>query len=258
MFEKKWALVTGASSGIGQELAREYAIRGANVVLVARRKDRLTALAQQLSKKYAVDVHIIIQDLSEIDAAKKIHAYTEQNKIHIDILANNAGYGFGDYFLNANWDKVAHFINVMITSMIELTHIYTPKMVERKFGRVLFISSMVTFMPGSAEMTLYNSAKTLMNKFSESLSSELSGTGVHATVVCPGFTHTEFQKVAGYEKKMNKSTPNFIWMQPDDVARIAINANEKNKILVSAGWINKCMRLLLKIAPKAIVPSLPK
>lgn len=251
-------MITGASSGIGRELAREYAKRGANVVLVARRLGRLNDVAQELVQQYQVKAHVIVQDLSEIDAPKKILANTEKNNIHIDHLVNNAGYGFGEHFIGSHWAKVAHFHNVMTTSIIGLTHIYAPKMIERGYGRIVFISSMVTFMPVSVNMTLYNAAKTFINKFSESLRLELLGTGVHATVVCPGYTLTEFQKVAGYEDKAKKTVPTFMWMHPDKVAHIAINASEKNKVLVIVGIINKCMRYILKIVPRTLIRRLSK
>lgn len=253
MIKGKWALITGASSGIGEELAREYAKRGVNVVLVARRLDRLNILADELSKSYQVRTHVIAQDLGEVDAAKKIFAQTEEEHIVIDILVNNAGYGFGEHFINASWQQIAQFINVMVTSLIELTYLYLPAMIERKFGRILFVSSIVTFMPGSANMTLYNAAKSFLNKFSQGLWSELAGTGVHATAVCPGLTRTEFQKVAGYEKSLQKSTPSFLWMEANAVARVSIAASEKNKILMATGWVNKCLHILLKLIPNTVI-----
>lgn len=253
MKQAKWALVTGASSGIGAALAKEYAQHGIHVVLTARREDRLRTLASELEQTYSIQTHVIVQDLAEHNAAQKIFDNTQANNLHIDILVNNAGYGFGEHFLQADWSHIETYLAVMVTSITQLTHCFLPPMLERRYGRVLFISSAVALMPGTASMNLYNSAKTYMIKFSESLWDNCKGRGVHVTVACPGLTHTEFQKVAGYDKRMLETTPSILWMSAEQVAQITRRASERNKVLVVPGWMNKLAHLLAHITPNGLI-----
>jgi len=253
MIKGKWALITGASSGIGISLAEEYARRGVNLVLTARREERLSVLAEKLSKEHHIKTHVIVQDLSKPDAAQSIFENTEQNNIQIDILVNNAGYGLGKKFLDNDWVTISDFLQVMITSITQLTYLYVPKMIERKFGRVLFVSSMAVFMPVTESFGVYNAVKTYMNKFSETIRLATQQFGLHVTVVCPGPTLTEFQKVAGYEEKMKQTLPSYLWMEADEVAKIAVDASEKNKNCVPTGYKNKLLYWLLKIVPASIV-----
>ena len=227
------ALVTGASSGIGAEIAREYARRGVPLVLTARRIDRLEALAQELRTQ--VPVEVVAADLADAAAPARLVAELERRGVKVRILVNNAGYGVpGRYHANA-WPVHADFLQVMVGSVCELTWRLLPSLRGFPDGRILNVSSVAGLIPGANGQTLYGAVKSFLIKFSESLSQENADRGVRVTVLCPGFTWSQFHDVTGTRGMMDK-LPKWFWLNADDVARAGIDALERGQVIVVPGW----------------------
>lgn len=194
------ALVTGASAGIGLELAKIHASLGGKLVLVARRKDRLESIKTDFEEKYKVQVEIISKDLSKKEAPKEIYKELKARKISVDYLINNAGFSQQGYFHEIDWDVQESMIMVNVMAMVELAYLILPDMVDRKSGRILNVASSAAFAPGGPLQTIYYATKAFLVSFSQGLAGELENSGVTVTVLCPGATATEFEKVSGLDK----------------------------------------------------------
>lgn len=243
------ALVTGASSGIGEAIAREYAKRGIGLVLVARRRERLEALASELGER--VRVAIIAEDLADAGAPARIVEQLERDGLQIDILVNNAGYGVPGRFLSSDWKTHADFLQVMVGAVAELTHRLLPGMEARGHGGVLNVASVAGLVPGSAGHTMYGAVKSWMIRFSESLSLECAPRGVHVTALCPGFTYSEFHDVTGTRAQVSRMSPR-MWLQADDVARAGIDALQAGEPMCIPGWRYRLIRQLAKHLPDGL------
>jgi len=194
------ALITGASAGIGLELAKIHASLGGNLVLVARRKDKLESIKADFEEKYRVQVEIISKDLSKRGAPKEIYNELKARKISVDYLINNAGFSQQGYFHEIDWDVQESMIMVNVMAMVELAYLILPDMVARKSGMILNVSSSAAFAPGGPLQTIYYATKAFLVSFSQGLAGELEDSGVTSTVLCPGATDTEFEKVSGLDK----------------------------------------------------------
>ncbi len=247
-YANRFALVTGASAGIGAAFARELAARGCALVLTARRTDRLDALAAELREKYAVRCECIAADLADPVAVENLCAEIARRGIAVDILVNNAGYGVPGSFLTPAWRTHADFIRVLMTAPCELVHRLLPGMQRRGYGRVLNIASLAGHIPGSAGHTLYGASKAFLVKFSQSLALENTATGVNVCAVCPGFTYSEFHDVTGTRGIVSKM-PKWMWMRAEDVARIGIDAAERGEIVCVTGRVNRAIKALFKLLP---------
>ena len=247
------ALVTGASSGIGAAIAREYARRGKPLVLVARRRERLEALAAELSAQ--VPCVVIAADLADPAAPARLFEETNRRGLFVDTLVNNAGYGVPGRYLSADWKTHADFLQVLMTSVAELTHRYLPAMEAAGRGRILNVASLAALVPASAGHTLYGAAKIWLVKFSESLALEMKPRGVHVTAVCPGMTYTEFHDVNGMREKVNK-LPKGIWLSSEAVARRAVDAVEAGRVRVVTGKANNVIAALSKYLPDRLASAL--
>ena len=190
------ALVTGASSGIGEAIARELTGMGADVILVARREDRLQRLADELRSGPGVEVHVMPSDLARPTAAADLIGQIADADLAVDILINNAGFGHHQDFLASDWQRQLDMMQVNMVSLTHLTHLLTPAMVERGWGHVMNVASIGAYLPVPG-FALYSATKAYVRNFTEGLDAELSGTGVHAIAICPGGTKTEFMEVAG-------------------------------------------------------------
>lgn len=191
-------LITGASSGIGKELARIHAERKRDLVILARREAKLQDLKRELEEAYGVSVYVIARDLNEAGACQSIFEELTSNSIEVDYLFNNAGFGGRGQFHEQSWGMLDGMIGLNITALTELTHLLLPGMVARKKGRVLNTSSTAGFMPGPLQ-AVYFATKTYVNSFSQAVASELEGTGVTVTALCPGAVKTEFADTAGFD-----------------------------------------------------------
>lgn len=239
------ALVTGASSGIGEQIAREYARRGVPLVLTARRVDRLQALADELAEQ--VPVEIIACDLADPAAPAALVAELERRGIAVRILVNNAGYGVPGRYRSNDWPVHAAFLQVMLTAVSELCWRLLPSIRANGQGRIINVASFAALMPAAEGQTLYAPAKSFLLKLSEALALENADRGVHVTALCPGFTYSEFHDVTGTRARMQVSPT--MWLQATDVARAGIDGNERGDVLVVPGWRYKLMHAIVKLLP---------
>ena len=243
---KRTMLITGASAGLGAALAREYAGRGWDLVLLARREERLNALAAELHTAYGTQSQVIAADLFSETAVPDLMSALDGTQI--DGLINNAGYGHPGTFLASDWGAHRRFNHLMSVVPVELTRALLPAMVDRGFGRIMQVASLAGHMPGSKGHTLYAAVKSYLVKFSESLNAEMQETGVHVSALCPGFVLTEFHDVNGTRAGIN-SLPNFMVMKADVCANLAADALEANKAVFISGRVNRFLAALNRWAP---------
>jgi uncharacterized protein len=246
---KETALVTGASSGIGEDLARLLAAGGRNVVLLARSVDKLQALAGQLSAAHGVEATVLAADLSDSGAASQVVRTLTARGIAIDILVNNAGFGTAGSFARDDPQRQLDMLQVNVVALTALTRAFLPGMLERKRGRILNVASTAAFQPGPF-MTVYYASKAYVLSFSEALSEETAGSGVTVTCLCPGPTHTGFQDRAQMHKSrlFNMTRP----MHSSDVAQAGYDAMLAGRRLVITGLMNKVVAQSIRITPRAI------
>jgi len=245
------ALVTGASAGIGTSFAKELACRGHDLVLVARRKDRLEALAAELHKEYGVDCRIETVDLSNSEEIAPLVERLVADGIEVEVLVNNAGYGLSGAFLSRTWKEHEDFLQVLLLSVCELTHRLLPGMKDRGKGRIIQVSSFAGFIPGTAGHTLYGAVKAALNLFTECLALECKGSGVNVTALCPGFTLTEFHDVNGTRERMS-GIPGFMWLNSDGVAREALEDCERGNVYCIPGFFYRSLLTLLGLIPASL------
>lgn len=248
-FRGKTALVTGASSGIGKEMAILLAEIGCNLVLVARRKERLLALKQNIEQEHQVLVRIADYDLSDIDACVELTTMLTHNKVEIDILINNAGFGYGGAFVEQSWERQQEMMRVNIDALTYLTRFYSEQMMKSGEGHILLVSSVGGFTPCPG-LAIYDATKAYVLVFGESLHYELKKKGVTVTTLCPGATQTEFFDVAGQELSfMIKRT----MMTGRTAARIGLNCMSKGRAYAIPGITNKLAVWGLRLAPRRLM-----
>ena len=242
------ALVTGASSGIGREIAELFASKGCNLVITARREEFLQKLKVELEERYSVVVNTIIEDLSDINSAERIYNYCISNDLSVDILVNNAGYGLLNTFDKISLKEHVNFVNVLSTSVVTLTHSFLSGMLDREFGRIINISSISGLTsPANASGGMYSGVKSMVIKFSEGIHKEYSHKNVYCCAVCPGFTHTEFHENM---KEFKNSIPSFMWMTSKEVAKESYEASMQGKELYVNGFFNRFLLFVMRILPK--------
>jgi len=246
------ALVTGASAGIGQAFARVLAARGYDLVLTARREDRLTALAGDLAVRHQVRCHVEPCDLAERGAAERLIAAIQSRGLPIDVLINNAGYGVPGSYVKTTWEEQQRFLQVLVVAVAELAHRVLPGMVERRWGRIINVASLAGLLPGVAGHTLYAAAKAFVITFSESLALEGAAHDIHVTASCPGFTLSEFHDVIGTRDKVS-TMPAFMWLDADRVARESYDAVMAGVPVFVPGHINRSIATLARVLPKSLV-----
>jgi short-subunit dehydrogenase len=245
----KSALITGASSGIGKELARIHASKGGNVVLVARRGAELESLRTELEDKYKIEVSIFQQDLSKEGAARNVYQFCKEKDIEIEFLINNAGFGGHGNFVDRPLEKDIEMIHLNILALVELSHLFLQDMKKRKSGKILNTASTAGFLPGPLQAT-YFSTKAFVVSFSKGISHELKPLGISVTALCPGPVKTEFEFVAGMGNgNMFKNGATAY-----STALKGYNAMIKGKrICISDAGLNFLIKFLLPIIPDAIV-----
>jgi len=247
--DRRLALVTGASAGIGAALARIYASHGYDLALTARREDRLEALADELKLRYGVEAIAVAADLTDPTAPDRILEVVSAHGRQVDALVNNAGYGLPGTFASTSWADQGAFIQLMMTAPSALAHKVLPHMVEQRFGRILNVASLAGLVPGSAGHTLYGAVKAYLIKFSQSLHLETLSSGVHVTALCPGFTWSEFHDVNGTRDQISRATPDWLWMGADEVAAVGYEAVEANRAVSVPGAPNKAIAAFSKLVP---------
>ena len=245
----RWALITGASAGIGAAFARELARRGYSLVLVARRRDRLDALAGELHAAHGTRALVVELDLARDDAVAALHARTQAEGLFVELLVNNAGYGVPGHFESQPWERHRDFIQVLMTGLAETCHRYLPAMQARGRGVIVNIASLAGLIPGSAGHTLYAAAKAFVIKFSQSLALENLARGVLVSAVCPGMTYSEFHDVSGARAVVAK-LPGFMWMEADAVARDGLDAALRGEVVRVNGRVNRALHFVAKHLPE--------
>ncbi|MCQ8896489.1 SDR family oxidoreductase [Limnobacter humi] len=244
------ALITGASAGIGAAFARHLAAEGYSLLLVARRQDRLTEIADELTRKHGVRCTVLAADLSDPSAPSQIMEYAQAHGIAIDVLINNAGLSGKSAFADTPWPKLAAEIQLMVTALTELCHRVVPGMQERGWGRIVNLSSLAAFSPPGASL-LYTGIKSYVLGISQSLDMELKPQGIHVTALCPGFTRSEFHDTMGTRDAANK-LPALLWQEADAVVREGWNAVMKGKPVCVPGVVNKVVASSVRPLPVSL------
>jgi len=244
--ERRVALVTGASSGIGEAFSRALAREGFNLVLVARRRRRLAALARELSEKHGVVSEPFAQDLS---TAAGLHRVADRiaRERRLELLVNDAGLGAFERFAGSEWSREESEIRVNILAVVRLVHAALPQMIRRGRGAVINVSSTAAFAP-SPNFAVYGATKAFLNSFTEALHVELRGTGVQVQALCPGLTHTEIFVKAHAD---TSGLPDFLWMEPGEVVAESLAALARGTVLCVPGLGNRTLANLARMLPHA-------
>jgi len=245
----KTALITGASGGIGLELARIHASIGDDLVLVARNGNRLAEIKSELESKFSISVRFLVRDLSVSYAAKKVFDEVSHHDIAIDYLINNAGFGDFGLFAESDWDKQERMINLNITSLAHLTRLFLPGMIKRGGGKILNVSSLAAFTPGPT-MSVYFATKAFVMSFSQALNNELNNKGITVTALCPGSTESKFHEVVLGDPKLVRERK---MMSAEEVAEIGYRAMMKGKPVVIPGFKNAFLAFASRFVPREML-----
>jgi len=245
--DNSWVLITGASSGFGEEFARQYAEQGHSLVLVARRLDRLQALAKALrQQQHRIEVIVEQVDLSDVAAVIQLHQRLRERGISIDILINNAGHGLQGPFLDGKLDAALAMVELDVASLTAVTHIFAQDMRKRGRGKILLVASLLAYQ-GVQNFAVYSAAKAYVLRLGEALHRELKRDGVTVTALCPGMSDTGFATSA-----QQKITPGLklLMMQPPPVVRAGIRGLQAGRISVVPGWANKASVIFMWATPR--------
>ena len=248
--KNSYALVTGATSGIGLEISKDLAKRGYDLILVARTRDKLNSLSIELAKEFNIDCNFFASDLTQINSPNEIYEYTSQKKYKVDILINNAGYALPNAFHENSLEDDERCLRVLGTSVIALTKKYINDMISNGGGKIMIVSSVAAFAPASSLQSLYGPVKTFMNRFSESLSF-YNKYGITSTAVCPGYTVTNFHTASGVQAEMD-SVPSFLKKSAKRIAEEGVDAMFKGKRISVPTKTWKVIVFLLKIIPHSV------
>ena len=248
--KNSYALVTGATSGIGLEISKDLAKRGYNLILVARTRDKLDSLSSELASEYNIDCDFFSSDLTLINSPNEIYEYTSQKKYNVNILINNAGYALPNAFHENSLEDEEKCLRVLGTSVIALTKKYINDMISNGGGKIMIVSSVAAYAPASSLQSLYGPVKTFMNRFSESLSF-YNKYGITSTAVCPGYTVTNFHTASGVQAEMD-SVPRFLKKSAKRIAEEGVDAMLKGKKISVPTKTWKVIVFLLKIIPHSI------
>ncbi len=249
--DRKTAVITGASSGIGAELAPMFAARGYDLILVARRVERLQKLADDLTRMYTIQANVIQMDLAQPFAGEALWRAIGAIEPRIDVLVNNAGFSDAGDFATQSPEKIERMMHLNISTLTSLTRHVLPGMIERRHGKILNVASLAGFQPGGPGMAVYYASKSYVLSFSRSLRSELHGSGVSLTVLCPGATTTEFEQTAGAQ-----DTRMFNWIKPMEVhsvARAGFLGMQAGRDVVVPGILNKFLAISPRFLPTNVV-----
>ncbi len=241
-------LITGAAEGLGREFARLFSHDGYPVVLVDRNEAGLNTLSMELRATSRTDVRTISKDLSFPAAADELKAAIDDQRITVEILVNNAGFGVHGLFHNADWKSTENMLNLNMMTVTHLTHLLLPEMLHRGHGKILNTASTAAFQPGPL-MACYFASKAYVLSFTEALAEELSGTGVTVTAFCPGPTRTQFQR----QSKTEHIRENAFAMEAAQTVAAGYRGLMKGKRLVIPGFTNKLLAILVRLAPRGLV-----
>jgi uncharacterized protein len=251
----KTALITGASSGIGLELAKVHASKGDNLILVARSIEKMQTLKSELENSFKISVHLIKKDLSVQNAAKEVYDEVKQKNIVVDYLINNAGFGDYGMFYETSWEKELAMISLNITALTQLTKLFVIEMVARKSGKIMNIASTAAFQAGPT-MAVYFATKAYVLSFSEAIQNELDGTGITVTALCPGATESGFMDAANVgESKLFKGRK---LPSSKEVAIYGYQAMMEGKTVAIHGFMNRIMAVSAQLFPRKMVVKMTR
>lgn len=242
------ALITGASSGIGREFARQLAARGDDLVVVARRETELQQLKDELEQAHGVAVEVLVADLDDRSQLRAVADRLSDAQRAVDVLVNNAGFGLAKPFLDSPVEDEERMLSVLVHATMVLSHAAGTAMRARGAGRIINVSSVSGWMASGT----YSAAKAWVTVFSESLAGQLAGSGVSVTAVCPGFVHTQFHAAGGIDRS---STPDFMWLPVHQAVAEGLSAAGKGHVISVPGRQYKVLSTLLRVAPRPIVRS---
>lgn len=240
-YNDRWALITGASSGIGAEFASQLAGRGMHLILVARRKDKMTELATELNTRHGTRCHVVAIDLSDPEASRRLFEEIGRLDVNVELLINNAGIGLIGQIESTTPEDVRRLLHVNLLTLADLTYRVLPGMLQRGHGAIINVSSQAAFQP-VAFMATYAASKSFILHFSEALWAEVRSRGVTVTALCPGVTRTDFFDKAGAPGWLEKHTST----APPKVVKAALRAMEKRKQFVVPGWRNYLLTILVR------------
>jgi hypothetical protein len=246
-WQGKWALITGASAGIGTAIARELAAGGTNLVLTARRRDRLVGLSSELSSKHNIRTLICVADLADPLGPKQIFSYTEEKNVAIDLLVNNAGFGAYGEFQKVQVERLLEMTQVNVSAVVHMTHLYLPGMIARGGGDILIVASTAAFQ-AVPYISTYAATKTFDLHFAEGLAEEVRQYGVRVCALCPGSTETEFFQVAG-QRNHTRAAPE----SAEKVAHVGLAGLAAGKSTVISGFTNWLGAETVRFVPRRIV-----
>lgn len=246
-WQGKWALITGASAGIGAAMARELGAGGTNLVLTARRGDRLDSLAAELGDKYKVGALACVADLALPLGPQQVFSFTEEKQIAIDLLVNNAGFGAYGEFNKVDLDRLVEMTKVNVTAVVQMTHLYLPGMIARRNGHILIVASTAAFQ-AVPYISTYAATKVFDLHFAEGLAEEVRPYGVHVCALCPGSTETEFFQVAGQRNHTRRAPES-----AEKVAHVGLEALAAGKTSVISGFTNWLGAEAIRIVPRRVV-----
>jgi short-subunit dehydrogenase len=241
---QSWALVTGATSGIGESFTRLLAENNYNIVLVARDLPRLQERATGLEAKFNIKTHLIQADLATDSGCNAVEQYIANN--HIDVLINNAGFGINKAFTVSQLDSEQQLLDVLVRTPMRLMHVALPLMKQRNKGVIINVSSVASFIAGGT----YSASKSYLTVLSESLHTELAGTNVRISALCPGFTRTEFHQRG---RMSMKGLPSFLWLDSDELVAKAWSEALKGEAISVPGWQYQLLVFVIKRLPRSIV-----
>ena len=248
--KNSYALVTGATSGIGLEISRDLARRGYNLILVARTKEKLSETSKELIKEYNIKCDYFSSDLTLLNSPEEIYQFTRQKQYNIEILINNAGYALPNPFHINSMEDEEKCLRVLGTSVIALTKKYINDMISNGDGKIMIVSSVAAFAPASSLQSLYGPVKTFMNRFSESLNF-YNKYGITSTAVCPGYTVTNFHTASGVQEEMD-NVPSFLKKSAKRIAKEGVDAMLKGRKVSVPTKTWKIIVFLLKIIPHSV------
>ncbi|MFF3747698.1 SDR family NAD(P)-dependent oxidoreductase [Streptomyces kronopolitis] len=244
-------LITGATSGIGAEFARSYADKGANLVLVARNRERLNDTAHELRRSFGVTVEVLAADLLEASGCQQVEDRLNQNEAPVDILINNAGFGLSAPFPHSSIDDEERMLDILVRVPLRLAYSAIPGMTARGRGAIVNVASVAALLPTGT----YGAAKAWLTAFSESLRVDLAPSGVRVLAICPGFTRTEFHERAGMDMS---AIPSWIWLDAGQVVGQAMKDLARRRPLSIAGWWYKAYAQAVRHAPRVLAATMAR
>lgn len=247
--KNKTAVVTGATSGIGEAYAQKLAEQGYDLIITGRRKEKIEALAETIRQKFQVRADIVLAELSEEEGIQKVIEKTKERQV--EVLVNNAGFGANSLFYNCDIQVAKQLANVNIIAPMELIRAVLPDMVKRNSGIIINISSESAYMI-VPKNSVYSGAKAFLKTFTEGLHADLTGTDVKVLAVCPGLTHTDFHEKMGMEKARQINRGIIRWMSPEEIVACSFKDLQKGKVICIPGIHTKLMTCILSLIPRKL------